>query len=231
MRSKIFILALSLCTGMVAAGSAEVDDSRIARATVPLVELEPGANELSLRLVNSGAVDIQSVRATVDPGELPEWLTVSECLQVVDVPGKRESREHLILKLEVKEGVDQATFELPVTLQDKDGHTWGFTVLLDAKPNVASSYQLSQNYPNPFNPATTIRYALIGVRAERTRLVIYNTLGQQVRTLVDKPQPAGDYIVAWDGKSDAGQQVSAGIYVYRLSSGSFLQTRKMVLVE
>jgi hypothetical protein len=85
------------------------------------------------------------------------------------------------------------------------------------------------NYPNPFNPSTTFRYAL-GDNAHVT-LKVYNMLGQLVRTLVDDYQPAGYGEATWDGRNESGSSVSSGIYIYRLTAGTFIETKRMLLVK
>ena len=87
-----------------------------------------------------------------------------------------------------------------------------------------TSYTLSQNYPNPFNPATTIGYAL--PEAVQVRLTVYNTVGQQVATVVNNLQQPGVYSVTLDGSRWA-----SGVYYYRLEAGSFTELRKMVLLK
>lgn len=86
------------------------------------------------------------------------------------------------------------------------------------------NYQLSQNYPNPFNPATIINYTI--PNNSNVKLEIFNLLGQSVITLVDKYQSAGEYSVKF-----SAEKLNSGIYLYRLSSGNFTQTRKMILVK
>jgi hypothetical protein len=90
-------------------------------------------------------------------------------------------------------------------------------------------YELYQNYPNPFNPATTIKYSM--PKDGKTSLVIYNVLGQKVRTLVDEKQKAGYYQVLWDGRADGGYRVASGIYFFRLHSGDYYKVRKMLLIK
>ena len=92
---------------------------------------------------------------------------------------------------------------------------------------VASSLQ--PNYPNPFNSSTQIPYRVSA--AGPVRLVIYNVLGQPVRTLVDEIQAVGAYQVPWDGRDHLGARVANGVYLYRLQAGAVAQVRKMVLVE
>lgn len=99
------------------------------------------------------------------------------------------------------------------------------------KPIFAHKFLLMQNYPNPFNPETTIRYLLDNPTPKQTELIIYNSLGQQVKTLVSAKQPAGSYKVSWNGKDDNGHQVASGIYYYRLKSGDKQFTQKMILLR
>jgi len=92
-----------------------------------------------------------------------------------------------------------------------------------------AAFALKQNYPNPFNPETYIDYQISAT--SRVELVIYNGLGQQVRTLLNQKQAPGNYQIRWDGKNDLGAPMSSGIYLYRLRAGSFVQKRKMVLLQ
>ncbi|NIM18927.1 MAG: T9SS type A sorting domain-containing protein [Candidatus Latescibacteria bacterium] len=88
---------------------------------------------------------------------------------------------------------------------------------------------LAQNYPNPFNPSTTIKYS-IKARAS-VSLKIYNVTGQLVKTLVNEEKPAGEYTKGWNGRNDAGNPVSSGVYFYKLVTKNFTQTKKMVLLK
>ncbi len=92
---------------------------------------------------------------------------------------------------------------------------------------------LFQNYPNPFNSVTTIRYSLS--KRGYVNLTIYNFAGQKVRTLLQHYQNAGEFIVQWDSRNDLGEQVSSGVYFYRLkisnSSGSYLVQKKMLFLK
>ena len=94
---------------------------------------------------------------------------------------------------------------------------------------IVESFQLKQNYPNPFNPETNIEYHL--KKAANVELAIYNSLGQKVRTLVDKNQTAGVYTQKWDGKNSNGMQMATGIYYYRIKAGDFMQMHKMLLMK
>ena len=91
------------------------------------------------------------------------------------------------------------------------------------------AYSLAQNYPNPFNPSTTINYEL-PVQSE-VSIVIYDILGQEVATLVSEVQTTGCKSIIWNGTNKSGNQVSAGMYLYKIQAGHFSQTRKMLLLK
>jgi hypothetical protein len=86
------------------------------------------------------------------------------------------------------------------------------------------NFKLGQNYPNPFNPSTTINYQLPA--KNHVSLKVYDILGNLVTTLVDQEMEAGYYNVNWN----AGQ-LASGIYIYRIISGSFVSTKKMILMK
>jgi FtsP/CotA-like multicopper oxidase with cupredoxin domain len=92
-----------------------------------------------------------------------------------------------------------------------------------------NTYSLEQNYPNPFNPSTEIRFQI--PNDEKVELNIFNSLGQKVRMLVNKNMSAGVHNVTWNGRDNFGNQVSSGIYIYKIKAGSFNQVRKMTLMK
>ena len=91
------------------------------------------------------------------------------------------------------------------------------------------AYTLYQNYPNPFNPETTLRYDL--PEDGLVNITIYDMMGRQVKTLINEQQTAGFKSVQWDATDSMGRSVSAGVYLYQIQAGEFVQTRKMVLLK
>ncbi len=87
-----------------------------------------------------------------------------------------------------------------------------------------SVFSLSQNYPNPFNPVTIIKYQL--PISNFVSINLYDVLGNEVVTLVNEEQPAGEYEIEFDGS-----RLPSGIYFYKLLSGSFVETKKMILLK
>lgn len=93
------------------------------------------------------------------------------------------------------------------------------------------TFQLEQNYPNPFNPSTKIRYSipnvtLSGVEGSRVLLKVYDVLGNEIATLVNEEKPVGSYEVDFNSS-----QLSSGVYLYKLTAGSFVETKKMILLR
>tara|TARA_Y100000034_G_scaffold28038_1_gene33682 strand:+ start:67 stop:936 length:870 start_codon:yes stop_codon:yes gene_type:complete len=90
-------------------------------------------------------------------------------------------------------------------------------------------FALEQNFPNPFNPSTTIRYEL--PEDGLVNVTIYDMMGRQVSTLVSSQQAAGYKSIQWNATNDFGKPVSAGVYLYKIQAGEFVQTKKMVLLK
>jgi hypothetical protein len=91
------------------------------------------------------------------------------------------------------------------------------------------SFALDQNYPNPFNPTTVIEFSV--PYKSYVAISIYNLLGTEIIRLAEGEMAAGRYQVEWNGRDEAGQAVSTGIYFYRLQAGDYIQTKKMVLLK
>ena len=98
------------------------------------------------------------------------------------------------------------------------------TSVASPSSTLPGAYKLEQNYPNPFNPSTTIRYALPS--KSHVSLCVFNTLGQQVVALVNENQDAGYHDVRFDGSGQA-----SGVYFYQINVGSFVQTKKLILLR
>ena len=104
---------------------------------------------------------------------------------------------------------------------------WSEAELTSVNPAHAyhpTAFSLSQNYPNPFNPQTAIRYQVSGVTD--VKLVVYDLLGREVATLVNEKKTVGSHEVSFDG---AG--LASGVYFYRLTAGTFVQSRKMLMLK
>lgn len=126
--------------------------------------------------------------------------------------------------VEMKDPTEKANVTGEVTINESAASTIELNV--QALPY---KYDLSQNYPNPFNPTTTIKYQI--PEQAKVSLVVYNQLGQVVKTLVDQEQDAGYYKVRWNGDNNFGSKVASGVYIFRMHTDSFVSVKKMVFLK
>ena len=134
--------------------------------------------------------------------------------------------------------LEPAVYESKVVVQsmntdEKDTVSLYLTVdeALSIKDNLALPlvFSLSQNYPNPFNPSTYLEYSI--PIAGRVHLAVYDILGHEIATLVDTYQDPGYKSIIWNGTDKFGNDVSTGMYFYKLRSGDFEKVKKMVLLK
>ena len=117
------------------------------------------------------------------------------------------------------------------TATDLNGVSLNDTIMVTVLPliEIPVKYAFHQNYPNPFNPVTTLRYDI--PENSHVNITIYDMLGRQVKTLINQTQDTGYRSVIWDATNDYGKLVSAGIYLYQIQAGEYMQTKKMVLLK
>ncbi|MBD3218619.1 MAG: PKD domain-containing protein [candidate division Zixibacteria bacterium] len=100
----------------------------------------------------------------------------------------------------------------------------GTVSVIDEEMGIAGDFTLHQNYPNPFNPVTNIRFAIPSAR--HVTLELYSTIGQKIKTLVNEAMPTGVHEVRFNGND-----LSSGVYLYRIKAGDFVDTRRMLLIK
>jgi hypothetical protein len=114
----------------------------------------------------------------------------------------------------------------------KRNPTGNLTGIQNINAEIPSAYSLGQNYPNPFNPVTKIKFDLANTplnplsRGETVTLKVFDITGKKVATLVNEQLKPGSYEVTFDGSN-----LGSGVYYYKLTSGSFIETKKMLLVR
>ena len=108
------------------------------------------------------------------------------------------------------------------------GATWVFTrsgtPVREEAANIPSQFALEQNYPNPFNPSTKIQFTI--VNRLLTIVKVFDVLGREVATLVNAVKEPGTYTVQFDGSN-----LASGVYFYRLQAGTYVETRKLLLLR
>ena len=99
----------------------------------------------------------------------------------------------------------------------------------DENVSIPETFSISDNYPNPFNPSTIISYNL--PKDSHVNISIFDVLGRKVKTLTNQHMKAGKNKVQWNGENDHGKLLAAGVYIYKILSGGYNQSKKMILVK
>ena len=106
---------------------------------------------------------------------------------------------------------------------DLDG-SFAYSNTINIKIEQPFVFTLDQNYPNPFNPVTSIQYAI--ANKQFVKLIVYDVLGNEIAVLVNEEKPAGKYEVSWNASN-----LASGVYIYRLQSGLFVSSKKIMLLR
>ena len=154
-------------------------------------------------------------------GPAPKGLHVS----IVDIQKRTIEYDFLSSSIEIQHKTS-LSYDFKLVAGDLDYVIQKSKEILE---NIPEEYALSQNYPNPFNPTTKMNYQL--PKRSRVIISIYNIVGQEVRTLLNEDQDYGVHSITWNGVDQYGKSMATGVYFARLSTGSFSQTKKMLLLK
>lgn len=158
----------------------------------------------------------------IDSIDYGNYSNTSEWVQITDSSIVRPGTRHIRIRL----------ISTRRAGSNNDGYYDGLSLLLPSTatniisdiPKFPDRFQLHQNYPNPFNPSTVISYQL-AVRSHVT-LKVFDILGREISTLVNREKPAGHYQVTFNASG-----LPSGMYLYILRTNSFVQTKKMLLIQ
>ena len=177
----------------------------------------------------------QNLQITTDLGQ-GYYLKVNDLLRILlyDRMGNKyiESGQHFMADMPFNINNPQDLKLQTLILVNTDRQIIGkvqVEIIYGQAPNLPLDYILYQNYPNPFNPATTVKFQV--PQTSTVTVNIYNMLGQKIRTLFESQVARGTYSLQWDGRNDAGIQMSSGTYIYRMTAGAFVQSKKMVYLK
>lgn len=164
------------------------------------------------------------VYRSADPNGSYEKLTVT---MIPNQGNTSSGSDYSYIDSEAKEGV---AYWYKIEEVNSDGGSTFFGPIYvhdtSAKPH---SFELSQNFPNPFNNGTVIRYQL--PEDAFVNLSVYDILGQKVRTLVNETQPTNYYEITWNGKGDKNRVLPSGVYFMRLQTETFVQVRRVLMLQ
>jgi uncharacterized membrane protein len=195
------------------------------------VKLRYGENLLSIKISNNTSSLLKTVSAQINSNNLPKGITISVSNTNVSVNPNEKSNNSITLKINVSKDSKPGNFIVPIILKDSLNNKWSYTLELELTLPVIENFELEQNYPNPFNGTTIIKYSLPVNSQENVKLIIYDLLGQKIKTLVNEKQQAGNYSISWDGTDDLGKLCPSGIYLYKISTKTFQATKKMILLQ
>jgi hypothetical protein len=150
----------------------------------------------------------QIVRRTLSGGNIwwfDYWPDSTKLLWVAEYEAREPDSSSFIFRV----FVDMITGELITAVQEPESY-------------IAPTYSLSQNYPNPFNPSTRIKYQL--AKSSHVKFTIYNLTGQEIATLINGFQSAGEHELTWQPKG-----LPSGLYFYKIQAGDFSETKKLIL--
>lgn len=200
-------------------------------AAPPQVTLIPGNNEVLLTVRNNCDQALQAIKISAPAENLPAGISVVAEANPLDVAAKSQSERGWRLLIIVADSCPPGIYHVPLLLADQAHRCWNYLLTAELKRIKPDRYELTQNYPNPFNATTQIKYALANDQEQLTKLVIFDQLGRCTKTLVNRKQPAGFYSILWDGTDDAGTPVASGVYYCRLTSGSFVSSKKLTVLK
>ncbi|AFH50712.1 5'-Nucleotidase domain protein [Ignavibacterium album JCM 16511] len=188
--------------------------------------VQPGIknNQIVLQIVNTSETEISLPKPLQRRGiKNLTFRDVSK--ETITLKPKEEKEIKYIFDVNYDADISkQDTIEFLIT-DNKTIHLTKQFILIYTQPK---EFKLEQNYPNPFNPTTRIRYSIpnVGTGLALSTLKVYDILGNEVVTLVNEEKPAGYYEIEFNAT-----ELSSGVYFYRLQSGNFTQTKKMILMR
>ena len=187
------------------------------------------ANSLTKNYTYFNSIDVSSKKWDISNKDAAVSIRIiglaGETIQFLVDAGPNNGAHSYIVLSDGNLQTATANYIMKIVLQ-----TITFTSVIERDPSEkADVYSLSQNYPNPFNPTTQINFSL--PKGGETSLIIYNSIGQKIATLVNQNLESGVHHLTWSGKGDNGQYVASGAYFFQLQSGNFRQTKQMILIK
>ncbi|MDO9578543.1 MAG: choice-of-anchor D domain-containing protein [Candidatus Cloacimonadales bacterium] len=189
--------------------------------------------EETLTIYNEGGYDLNYSIIVQEVSRDITWLDLDHHYNTIN-PGQNDEITLTFNSEFLEEGTYSA--QLVIVHDDPSQNEIYLPITLTVTPvgngNDLSIMQpmLGNNYPNPFNPQTTISFETTNVH-ELTRIEIFNLKGQKIKTLVNEILPAGNHSVVWNGEDNTGRAVSSGVYLYKMNSGNYSFTKKMILMK
>ncbi len=198
------------------------DNSRNGTWEIPFGSTD---NTITLSIQNSSNIEARSVSVTFD--NVPIWLNFKSnrvFLKNIAANGSGDAEFTFSVDRKAPFGKDTT---LTAVISTPEGQKWTKDITIEVA--TPKDYKLYDNYPNPFNPSTKIAFEL--PKASHVRLVIYDVVGREVARIADGDYPAGYTELTWNGINRNGEQVSSGVYFYRISTDNWSAIKKMLMLR
>ena len=193
-------------------------------------------NPISFIWTNSVDTDGQSLHFTLDICKLSGDMTCYDTTMTDRI--YQPSAQDIMDSLDLSSGTNLLSWSVFVTdgsdTVSSEDSTRYFTLVIDQLGNELSApqpnrFSLHQNYPNPFNPVTTITFEL--AKSELVSLNVYDVRGNLINNLINSEKAQGRYNVDWNGVNNSKENVTGGVYFYRIDTDSYSATKKMILLK
>ncbi len=224
-KGQQFAVSSEVSTGTVALGAPASDGTQTISLPVALNDAH-NVNSLEMSLTIGQAVSVQGVTGNV-PSDWQLAYHVNNGILKIAMAGVSPLSSGNVATIQFKLADQSAKANVVGSAMINENDMQSLSSV-EVK-SVPTTFALDQNYPNPFNPTTTIKYQI--AKQSDVRLQIYSITGQLVRTITSGVQQPGYYSVIWNGLNNAGEQVSSGVYFYRLETGAFVSMKKMLLLK
>ena len=203
---------------------------------IPIHFSEPGFNGTNPGCDGSGCHDLEDGHVSVEVTGLDVSITVSGATS--SVAGELVDETGTVVAVNNSTGNNpftltapgQGTYRVNAGFKNPNPRRWDSVMVdigltnVNENPISPNTFKLYDNFPNPFNPSTTVKYSL--TKTSFTKIKIYDAVGNEVATLVNDIKTAGTHQVLFNAEG-----LSSGVYYYSINSGSFSETKKMVLIR
>ena len=138
-------------------------------------------------------------------------------------------RKAYINYLSIRDGSEYGMHNAKYTIDALVASRNALIGIINISYEVPGRFELTQNYPNPFNPVTKFKFSL--PKFSEVKVVVFDIMGREVKTLVNEKLEPGKYEVDWNGTNGMGNTVSSGIYFYKIVAGNYVETKKMIMLK
>jgi len=201
--------------------------------------LNYGLNEISIEIQNESDVDLESLMMLSFTDQFTKGFEICKKAETNYVKSNKTGLKTINILIKVNETVAIGNYKIPFTVKDKENHIWSYSLTASVaggnglnksldENKLPKQFSLNQNYPNPFNQTTHISFSIPELR--QVTLIIYNMLGEEIKSLVNRTFEPGIHTVTWNGENEFGKKVCNGIYFYRLKTKDNAITKKLILL-